>query len=94
MPRLRLALKRLVCRLGFGSFLIEFCRECGRETPLVWRAPDALWLATTGETEGVRCPECFDVACYRNGQILRWVPEIAHSKDANGNWVFAHREAT
>lgn len=77
---LLLALKRLACALGLGPQLTEFCEDCGRETDLVWWAPDALWFEFT-DGHGCRCTACFDRAAYARGAILRWRPEIEHRRD-------------
>jgi len=82
-----LLLKRLICRLGFGDRLIEFCHACGREVEQVWRAPDSLWRSITGEEEGVRCVPCFDAECYARGCLLRWRPEVAAHRAVDGDWI-------
>lgn len=82
-----LAIKRLICALGFGDRLVEFCDACGRETDLVWLAPDDLWADITGETTGggAYCTRCFGQACDARGLILRWRPEIAHLRKQAAN---------
>lgn len=84
---LLLAIKRLICALGFGSRLVEFCQSCGRTVQQTWRSSDELWLEATGKPEvGVRCIPCFDKAHYANGKILRWVPHVAHIR-IGGRWI-------
>lgn len=71
--RMRWAAKTFVIRCGLGDRLIEFCQRCGRRQPLVWRAPDALWLEINeGKQGGVFCPECFDDLAQARGISLRW----------------------
>ena len=54
----------------------EHCQSCGRGYSLVWTAPDAMWTAVTGRTEGgLRCPDCFDREAWATVGLLRWVPE-------------------
>ena len=59
--------------------LIEFCKTCGREQPIVWHVPDELWLAVTGREGGVLCPDCFDRAAWRTVGMLIWTatPDLA-----------------
>ena len=76
MSRLRVALKTWLAR---HHLVIEFCRDCGAEQPLVWTAADDLWAAVTGRTlepnmGGVLCPSCFDRRAMAQGRFLRWVP--------------------
>src|SRR5690606_188394 len=42
----------------------EDCQQCGQPVGLVWTAPDDLWQAVTGITDGsgIRCIPCFDKA--------------------------------
>jgi len=42
-------IKRLLCRIGLGSWLTEFCDDCGGKQPLVWWASEPLWLEVTGK---------------------------------------------
>jgi hypothetical protein len=70
--KIRLWSKRLVIWIGLGPSLIEFCKRCGRKQPLVWHAPDELWLAVTGQTAGVFCPECFDALAREKGMAVVW----------------------
>ena len=78
---IRLRCKRLVCALGFGSRLMEFCEHCGREQPLIWHADNALWLAMNdGNRYGVYCPECFDAKADSMGVLLRWEPAVIELK--------------
>jgi hypothetical protein len=83
--RLLVAFKRILSRF---VTVTEFCKSCGRETDLVWHAPDDLWREVTGEQHGggVRCTKCFDAACYAHGKILRWLPEVAHVRGPDGEW--------
>lgn len=76
--KLRLLLKNLLVALGYGSFLIEFCDDCGRRQPLVWWCEDSeLWHDATGG-HGSHCPECFDKRASNLGIILRWYPRPQH----------------
>jgi hypothetical protein len=71
-----LKFKDLVCRVGLGDWLIEYCDDCGRTQPLVWWCDDPeLWLRVKGETGGVLCPECFNQRASLYGIPLRWYPE-------------------
>lgn len=81
-----LAVKRIACALGLGQYFIEFCEVCGRRTEAVWWAPDELWMPIVGRYGGVRCVKCFTTEWYRRGTILRWRPEVAHRRNAWGQW--------
>lgn len=35
------------------------CGHCGAETVTVWVAPDDLWLAFNGASDGIACTDCF-----------------------------------
>jgi hypothetical protein len=73
---MRLWFKQLLVRLGWGDRLIEFCQDCGRKQPLIWRADDALWLALNdNKAGGVLCPQCFDDRATRKGMLLRWTAQ-------------------
>lgn len=71
----RMAIKRLIVLVGLGARLIEFCDRCGRRSPIVWHAPDALWFRVTGSKNDVFCPSCFRQAAEKLGIYLRWVVE-------------------
>ena len=68
----RLALKLFWRHVGQSWRLIEFCKICGRQQPLVWHAPDHLWLVVNGREGGVLCPECFNRQARKKGYWLRW----------------------
>lgn len=84
---MKLFLKNLVCQLGFGSWLIEFCEECGNEVEVYWHAPDSLWHLITGKDEGVLCVRCFDDTCRELGFHLQWVPTVNKMRSPSGEWV-------
>lgn len=69
---IRRAVKRLVIWIGFGAWLTEYCRVCGRIQPLVWRAPEGLWREINGAAHGILCPECFDWRARATGHLLNW----------------------
>jgi hypothetical protein len=56
--------------------VVEFCHDCGVRQPIVWSAPDGLWLRLVGRSGGVLCPACFDRRAQQAGLLLRWRPEI------------------
>ena len=71
--KIRLTLKLFWRYFGRSWRLIEFCKVCGRRQPLVWHAPDPLWLDVIGRKDGdVLCPECFTRAARVKGHWLRW----------------------
>lgn len=63
---------------GESNDRIESCHDCGIEQPLIWTAPDGLWVKVTGITDGsgVFCPRCFNKRAGANVGLLRWVPEL------------------
>lgn len=71
---IRLAAKRLLVWARLGAGLPEYCQVCGRRQPIVWHAPDRLWLEVNGREGGVLCPECFDRLAAEKGLWLRWTP--------------------
>ena len=73
MKRLRVWAKHLMAR---HMTVIEFCKDCGVEQPVVWTAPDALWIEVWGNEGGVLCPSCFDKRAAALGYLLRWVPQV------------------
>ncbi len=82
---IRLTVKDLVCAIGLGDRLVEYCERCGRRQPLYWRADNTTWAEVTGyqtpegdNAPGVLCPECFDTLAQRCPGIttLRWVPQV------------------
>jgi hypothetical protein len=67
--------KDLLCNVGLGYLLIEYCNRCGRKQPLVWWCKDnALWIEVNGTSAGALCLECFDSAACRLGYFIRWYP--------------------
>ena len=75
--KLRLLLKLLIIRIGFGPWLIEFCYDCGRKQPVCWWSSNELWLQLNdGKHGGAFCPECFDKRAEKSGLLLRWKPEL------------------
>lgn len=70
--KLRLAMKLCWRYVGRSWGLVEFCQVCGREQPLVWSAPDALWLELSADKWEVLCPECFDRLASKRRLRLRW----------------------
>ena len=73
---IRRAVKRLIIWIGIGPCMIEYCKVCGRRQPLVWHAPDHLWLGVHGHKDGVLCPECFDRRAVEKGYWLQWSPYV------------------
>lgn len=71
--RLRVAFKQ---RLARHRCIIEFCKDCGVEQPLVWTADDALWNQVWGNAGGVLCPSCFTARCQRLDLFIRWIPQV------------------
>jgi hypothetical protein len=71
---MRVVAKRALSRV---AAITEFCKDCGREQPVVWTSPDWLWAAVTERADGggVLCPDCFDRRASAQGRMLRWVPE-------------------
>lgn len=83
MRVVRLRAKDLVCWLGFGDRLIEYCGDCGIRQPLVWWSPSDLWERITGHATptgdnaaGVLCPRCFDRRAESLGLLLQWRPSL------------------
>jgi hypothetical protein len=76
LHKARVAFKRWLSR---RRLVVEFCKDCGREQPLVWWTDDnQLWLDLMKSTGGVACPECFDRRALRAGILLRWQPVVEH----------------
>lgn len=73
LKRVRLAYKRWLAR---HRTIVEFCKDCGVEQPVVWTAPDGLWVEIWGNAGGILCPTCFDRRAERLGYFLRWVPQV------------------
>lgn len=74
--KLRVLLKTLLAKV---TLVIEFCRDCGAQQPVVWTAEDKLWVEVYGNQHdyvfaGVLCPSCFDKRAQKLGIYLRWVP--------------------
>lgn len=68
-------LKAIYCQLNLTT-IIEFCHHCGRRQPLVWHAPDSLWVQLRGDDPGPLCPKCFDNEAKKQSLLLLWRPEI------------------
>lgn len=87
MGYLRLSIKWLICKLGFGGMLIEYCQDCGIEQPVLWHAENELYSAVSGVSphdasgniSGCLCPRCFDCRAEAKGIFLRWVPEVRYA---------------
>jgi hypothetical protein len=74
MKTVKALAKDLLCRIGLGSLLIEYCDDCGIRQPLVWWCNDKqLWSEITGGV-GTHCPKCFDARAAKLGIHLRWYP--------------------
>lgn len=80
-------IKNLMCRIGLGSMLIEYCNACGVRQPLVWWCRDTrLWTKVNGTEGGALCPQCFTEKANRLGIFIRWYPRdedsccITHDK--------------
>ena len=65
--------------------VIEFCKDCGVEQPIVWTAKDNLWVEVVlkstpdgHEIPNVLCPACFDRRATKLGYFIRWVPRVEH----------------
>lgn len=72
---IRRILKDLLCRVGLGSLLIEYCDDCGIEQPVVWWCKDqALWNHVTGGS-GSHCPTCFSRRAEELGILVHWFAE-------------------
>jgi hypothetical protein len=81
--KLRLLLKNIMCRIGIGDWLIEYCDECGRRQPLVWWCDSQeVYFKVTGDRLGSPCPECFNRIAHERGFFLRWyaVDESARAR--------------
>jgi len=52
----------------------EHCQRCGRPYLTAWLAPDDLWGAVTGRTDGggLYCPMCFTALARVRGVELMW----------------------
>lgn len=69
---LRKFAKRLILLLHLGT-VIEYCKRCGAEQPIVWWCEsDALWFEITGSKGNVYCPKCFDHLAAERGIGTRW----------------------
>ena len=75
MKRLRLFMKRILCRF---IVVIEFCHDCGVRQPIFWWADAELWEAVMERPSGaggVVCPSCFDRRAGQKGVgLIRWMP--------------------
>lgn len=87
-PRLLARLKSALCRLGLADLLglSEYCERCGKCVRDYWWASPGLWHEVMAEYGQVRCLRCFSQECYSRGIIVRWVPLVAHRRDARGQW--------
>lgn len=65
--KLRLFVKRCL-----SDWVMEYCQDCGRTQPFVWRAPQALWHLVMRSAEGVVCPRCFERRAWRGRRSLVW----------------------
>ncbi len=86
MNTLRLWIKDTICRLGFGSRLVEYCERCGWRVRLVWWSDDALWSAVTDakpvkgdNMAGIYCPKCFDAKADERGILVQWRAGYHHT---------------
>lgn len=72
---MRLIFKNLLCRLGLGGWLIEYCQICGVRQPISWWCQSKeLWMHVAGSKNAVLCPTCFDKRAEKLGIFLRWHP--------------------
>lgn len=65
----------------------ESCQECERPQPLVWHAPDPLWMELIGHGSGVLCPRCFQKKIDRAGIMVTWTPMVI-ARGKRGDWRF------
>ena len=56
--------------------LVEFCHQCGQRQPIVWHAPDGIWLSHNNNHE-ILCPQCLSENALQEGVILYWT--VGHS---------------
>lgn len=52
----------------------ERCQHCDYEYPIVWHAPDEIWQAVTGITDGsgLFCIDCFTEMAWEKDLMLYW----------------------
>ncbi len=88
--KMRLWIKHLICLLGFGSTLIEYCHDCGIRQPVYWWCDNSLWSQITGEQpvvgdnmSGILCPACFDQRANVLGLLLKWTPTVEENIKRN-----------
>lgn len=93
MSLLRVLFKRAVIWIGLGYLftLIEFCRDCGIEQPVVWSASDELWAEVMGVRQSPLCPACFDLRLQILGIGVRWVPQVEYRFDSEHRRALAYR---
>jgi hypothetical protein len=66
--------KNLLCRIGLGSWLIEYCGFCGVRQPLAWWVEDDIYKKVDPDNR-TPCPSCFDKRATKLGLFLRWYPK-------------------
>lgn len=67
------ALLRAMAWVTVGTWPGELCQECGRKYyPVIWHAPDELWLAVHGSSGGLLCPLCFVRKAEAKGIDVDW----------------------
>lgn len=71
--KIKLFIKHILAKF---CLITEFCHECGVKQPLVWTAPNDLWIRIVGHAGGVLCPKCFDKKCAERGMFVRWIPIV------------------
>lgn len=81
MRFLRRAWLWLVCYHG------ETCEDCDRRyDAFLWGAPKELWTFLVDDSgAGLLCPRCFTERADAKGLMLRWVPQVIHSRK-DGDW--------
>lgn len=79
MKTARRLFKDLLCWMGLGSLLVEYCNRCGVKQPIVWWCRNTeLWIKVNGTMAGALCPECFDRGAAELGVFIRWYPREDH----------------
>lgn len=78
MTHPRLMYKNLLCAIGFGPLMVEFCHRCGAVQPLDWYAHNELWARVQGGRPitlfRVLCPKCFERLARERNILIRWAP--------------------
>jgi Zn finger protein HypA/HybF involved in hydrogenase expression len=72
---MRLLVKNLMCWLGCGDWLTEYCQDCGASQPIVWRADATLWHDVGCEQSTILCPRCFSERAELKGYFIQWSPD-------------------